>query len=248
MTHVRLFAVVLMLAAAPSLAQKNESDAQGPMIVKQTIDAAGGLDVLSRVQDFKGAGTITYYWTEEIQGPVVVKGKGRSFSRLDASLPGGLRSIILRDGKGYLKQPGDTKLILDPLHVVISPHLALVEALSSASNGVRYVRLVKHHGRLCHDIQVVDYRTGGIGTPVRLKVDYFVDPLTFLIAGMRESVPGTPPLARQWHEVDFDDYRRVDGALIPFSITERVHEQRLSSIMLTEFVLNANITTDDFEP
>jgi hypothetical protein len=237
-----------MLAAAPSLAQKSESDAQGLMIVKQTIDAVGGLDLLSSVRDFKGAGTITYHWAEEVQGTVEMKGKGRSSFRLDASLPSGVRSTIVHGGRGFLKQPDNITFIPDPSHMVVSPHLALLEALRARSSSVQYVGLVKHHGRLRHDIRVSETRLGIIGPFDRLKVDYFIDPKTFLIVGMREPMPRTPLLARQWHEFDFDDYRRIGGALIPFSIKETVHEQLLLSITLTDFVLNANITTDDFEP
>jgi len=246
MTYSQIVVVIAaFLIPAQLTAQTTERDQLALMIVTKTLNAAGGINLLRGIRDFTGKGTITYYWDSEVRGAVTVKGCGRTRFRLDASLPDGMQSRILNNGTGFVKErDGTIRAVPFPTQLIVFPYTELLDALKESPTSIIYVGLVKHHGRLSHHIRVGHQRGSNMSRPPAnsSSIDYFIDPNTFLVSSRRDSA------ANQSHEIDFGDYRSVDGILAPFSITEKVHGQRLLTINLSEFLLNTNIAVDDFEP
>lgn len=84
------------LAFLSSLAlgqQARRRDVQALDILTRSLSGAGDL---GSVQDFSDTGMITYYWAgEAVQGPVTVHGKGLSKFRMDSSVSGAPRSLVM---------------------------------------------------------------------------------------------------------------------------------------------------------
>ena len=253
MTYSQAVVVIVALLIPVQLsAQANERDQRALMILTQTINAAGGVDLLNGIHDFTGTGTITYYWDEEVHGTVTVKGSGTTRFRLDASLSGGMKSTVIKNGTGFLKErDGTISVVPFGPHLIVLPYAELVDALNEPAIGVTYIGLVKHHGRFSHHIQVRHERVPRSGrAPANgPKTDYYIDPYTFLISNVVEAAaPGASSLVHNSQETELADYHLVAGILAPFSITKRAHGQRLLSMNLTEFLFNQNVANDDFKP
>ncbi|MGH9470812.1 MAG: hypothetical protein ACRD1N_10795 [Terriglobia bacterium] len=96
------------------------SDAPAEAALAQSLQAAGGAQVLETVQDFTATGQITYYWAgKAVQGSVTLRGRGIDQFRLDAVLPQGTRSWAVSHGAGTLEKPDGTKSSI-PGHNAIS--------------------------------------------------------------------------------------------------------------------------------
>jgi outer membrane lipoprotein-sorting protein len=49
------------------------------------------------------------------------------------------------------------------------------------------------------------------------------------------------------HEVQFSDYRLVNGVLAPFSITEKNSHQRTSTVQIDHMTFNQGLQDSDFQ-
>ena len=49
-------------------------------------------------------------------------------------------------------------------------------------------------------------------------------------------------------EVQFSDYRQVNGILLPFAVTTLIAGQSASAIQLNQVTFNNNLTDSDFRP
>jgi len=98
-----------LAAQQTATSQTVQKDPQALSVLTQALNAAGGSAALSPIQDFKGTGTITYYWGgEEVNASVTVKGRGTGQFRLDATLPDGVRSWAVNNGTGFVRNPDGT--------------------------------------------------------------------------------------------------------------------------------------------
>ncbi|MGH9325354.1 MAG: hypothetical protein ACRD2B_01490, partial [Terriglobia bacterium] len=86
------------------------SDAQAEAALAQALNAAGGSELLAKLQDFTASGTITYSWAgKAVQGTVTLRGHGLDQFRLDAVLPQGTRSWAVSHGLGTFETPNGTQ-------------------------------------------------------------------------------------------------------------------------------------------
>jgi len=81
---------VTFLILIPVAAQPPQRDPQAMAILTQCLNAGGGAQTLAAIQDFTALGAITYSWAgQQVEGSVIVRGRGPGQFRLDAALPGG---------------------------------------------------------------------------------------------------------------------------------------------------------------
>ncbi len=236
--------------------QTVQRDQQALMILKQALKAAGGVDLLNSIQDFTGNGTITYFWDDQVNGNVTVRGRGTAQFRIDATLPGGERTVTVNKGVGSVTETdGTVRSIPHPsalkLGSMTFPYMPLLLATQDVSMSITYVGLVDHGGQQAQDIRIQKIYSATEdpqGDRSRLTSrDVFLDPNTSLVIGISDVIdPASGDSQGVRHEVLFSDYRTVNGMAIPFSITETVREQALFTMQLTQISFNSGLTDADF--
>jgi hypothetical protein len=234
-------------------------DSQALAILAQTANAAGGANTIAAIQDFVGTGLITYFSADqEVQGSVTVKGMGANSFRLDASLPSGTRSWAVDAEQGFIKEEDGTIRSLSPgnaltLAAFTFPYLKIISALSDSSVTVQNLGLVQLNGRAAYQVQTqknFPIATDPGSELSRLSAQtLFIDSLTFQIIEVRDFIEDANRSTDSYaHEMDFSDYREVDGLLLPFSITETIGSQQTLAIQFSSFAFNSGLTDGDFQP
>jgi hypothetical protein len=69
----------------------------------------------------------------------------------------------------------------------------------------------------------------------------FIDTSTFQIVAFRETVPRSPT-----HEVDYDNYKSVNGVLVPFAISESYGGQVVATIQINQITFNSGLVPSVF--
>jgi outer membrane lipoprotein-sorting protein len=263
--NVLTFLLVLPLAGQPStiqqttLAQSNNpqpaQDAQALAILNQSIAAAGSAATLSAIQDFSASGTITYYWDPAINGSATVQGRGPGQFRIDATLPDGLRTVIVSNGTGSITETNGsvrslTYQVAINLGSMTFPYTTLIAALQDTSVKITYLGLVDHAGSQFHDIKVQKIYPSNVdpnGSQSTLSArDFFVDPNTLLVASVMNIAGQDADGNNISREVLFANYQTVGGVAVPFQITERIHDQSMVTLQLTQIGFNAGLSDSTF--
>ena len=258
------FSLALLLNSAPLLSQQPsptaQRDPQATTVINLALNAAGGIAALSQIQDYTGSGTIVYSWADsQVQGSVTVKGRGLAQFRLDATLPAGVRSFIVSNGTGSLRELDGTTTPIPYYQAVnfgssvVFPLVHLLAALLNTSTNITYQGLVTRAGHQVHDIRVQGLSapaatTAGVQANIPAQ-DFFIDSSTFqLISTLGKAYPKDGSLSAAPAEVQFSDYRQVNGILLPFAVTTLIAGQSASAIQLNQVTFNNNLTDSDFRP
>jgi hypothetical protein len=226
-----------------------QRDPQALAILAQVMNAAGGETTLSAINDFTASGVIVYYWpVEGAQGPVTVCGKGLSRFRVDATLPTGVRSWAVNDGSGSTNETDGTVTLI-PYHNATNlgsltfPLAHVLAALRDSGTNIRYLGLVTVDGRQAHQVRVEPFATEGDPGNMISKLnakDFFIDSATYQIASMRHMMhPDGNSTIDYPHEIEFSDYRAIDGLLVPFSMMEKIGGNRAWTIQLVQVTFNS---------
>ena len=230
-------------------------DTQALEILNQTISAAGGAASLSAVQDFSASGTITYYWDSPVSGNATVQGRGPGQFRIDATLQDGIRTVIANNGTGSVTGT-DGSVTVIPYAAAINlgsmtfPYSSLVAAVQTSSFKITYVGLVDHQGSQLHDVRVQKTYPSNddpTGSQSALSVrDYLIDPNSFLIVSVLNIVDQGTDGNSISREVVFANYQTVNGLAVPFQITEKIHDQTMVLLQLTQINFNTGLTDASF--
>lgn len=225
-------------------------------IVTEAVNAAGGPSIAS-LKDFKASGQITYFWAgQEVKGDAEILAKGASQFRLDANLPEGSRLFVVDNGKGSLKHPSG-QLEAVPAHNTLNvgtmmvPIIQLAAALHDDTMQISYVGQETKEGHEVHHIRLQQIFGNSVDDPrSRLtKRDFFIDTKTFEIVSTMEMRHPTYQSGVDYpHEMQFSDYRAVDGLSIPFSINEVTSGQRTFTVHLNSFSVNQGLGDEHFRP
>src|SRR2546426_8660708 len=258
------FSLALLLNSTPLLSQQPsptaQRDPQATTVINLALNAAGGIAALSQIQDYTGSGTIVYSWADsQVQGSVTVKGRGLAQFRLDATLPAGVRSFIVSNGTGSLRELDGTTTPIPYYQAVnfgssvVFPLVHLLAALLNTSTNITYQGLVTRAGHQVHDIRVQGLSapaatTAGVQANIPAQ-DFFIDSSTFqVISTLGKAYPKDGSLSAAPAEVQFSDYRQVNGILLPFAVTTLIAGQSASAIQLNQVTFNNNLTDSDFRP
>ncbi len=130
--------------------------------------------------------------------------------------------------------------------------LRLIESLQDTSKSLAYLGLIQRAGRQAHRIRVQQNFDSG-ADPGRLlsklsAKDFFVDAADFQLLYTQDMVHPLKSSTEDYlREVQFSDYRLVNGKLIPFSITEVIAGQQTWTIHLSQIAFNQGLTDLDFQ-
>jgi hypothetical protein len=246
-----------LAAQQTTTSQTVQKDPQAVSVLTQALNAAGGPAALSPIQDFKGTGTITYYWGgEEVNASVTVKGRGTGQFRLDANLPDGVRSWAVNNGTGFLKNTDGTVKVAGYDNSVnfgslTFPYAYMVTLLQDSSMSISYVGLeTAKNGNKVQHIQIHKVFTpdpGGMFGKLTTR-DFFIDPATFQVVSTLDMVhPKNASNVNIPHEMQFSNYQRVNGVFVPFTVTEFTAGQRTFTLQLSEISFNDGLQDVDFQ-
>jgi len=259
-----LFVVAFLLSLYSAQAQQTSApttptrDPQAITILTQCLQAAGGTQAISAIQDFTGTGTITYNWANQnVAGSVTVKGRGTGQFRLDADLPNGKLSWAVSKGDGFYQElDGRTRHIFFQNAVnfgsLTFPYVAIAASLSDTSTSVSYIGVNVQNGQKTYDIRMQqNFSTDRDPTGILSKLtkrDFFIDATTFQVVSISDMVhPEKITTIDIPHEMQFSDYQTVNGVVVPFSISELADGQHTYTIQLSQITFNTGLQDSDFQ-
>lgn len=257
-----LFVLSLLVPATTIHAQQSSTtaphDTQAVNTLVQCLTAAGGVQAISAIQDFTGAGNITYFWAgQQVTGPVTVRGLGVPYFRLDAQLPQGTRSWLVTGLQGTTKSADGSTIPISYANVVnmgslTVPYLAIATALSDSSISISTVGTTTVDGRqgliirTQRTFSATDDPTGDLAK-LNTK-NYVIDAQTFAILETQDTFWSEDgrmlPTKR---EMVFSNFKAVNGISVPFSIVEKLGGQQTWSLQFDSVTFNSGITADVFQ-
>lgn len=258
-----LFAFSALVLIAPIQAQQSPPsttptrDPQALTILTQCLQAAGGTQAIAAIQDFTATGRITYNWANQpVQGSVTVRGRGTGQFRLDANLADGNLSWAVNNGIGlYKKLDGSTTHIFFPNAVnfgsLTFPYAYIAASLADPSTNISYIGIDTKNGKKTYDIRLQqtfssERDPNGVLSKLTQR-DFFIDTGTFQIVRTADMVhPEKVATIDIPHEMDFSDYRSVNGVMVPFSIGEMTVGQHTYTIQLDQVHFNTGLQDSDF--
>lgn len=256
--------VILTFPALGQQASNNgappvQRDPQGLDVLSQVINAAGGLQVLSTIHDFTATGSISYNWGDRpVEGSALLKSRGLSEFRMDATLPDGMHSWVVTSKTAVEKRPDGSKTLLpSPLRIKPAtftfPVGQLLAALQDASWSISYIGLVTHNGRTEYEVSVRKVLPANVDPSGfrsnATKADFFIDTKTYTVLSIEDRAYSRDGTAADCpHEIQFSNYQQVNGILVPFTITELIGGSQTVAIQLNQIVFGSGLTDSDFAP
>jgi hypothetical protein len=233
-------------------------DTQAIAVLTQSVNAAGGMSAIAGVQDYTATGSVTYYWAgEEVPGTVAVKSRGATQFRVDATMTAGVRSWAVSNGAGFLVNTDGTNSSIPATNTLnlgnmTLPVVYLAASLQDANIGIAYVGLETKNGNTVHHIQlqkVFAPTVDPLGNLSRLtRRDVFIDSTSLQVLSTLDMFhPENQSAIDYPHEVQFSDFRLVNGILAPFSIVEFSSRQCTFVIQLSQINFNTGLQDLDFQ-
>lgn len=247
---------LLATAQQSSSSSAQPKDPQAITILNDVISAGGGAQAIGSLQDFTAKGTITFNYANSVASPVTIKGRGLTQFRLDASLPEGMFSWAVTNGSGFRREAtGETANI--PYHNAINlgvltlPYAKMNAALSDSNIQVTYIGLQSIQGQQFYQIRISSHAgpTDPSGKLQTLQTaDYFVDPASYHLLAIQDHTHPVQTFTKDvTHAVYFSDFRTISGILVPFSIVEKINDQKVWSTQLSDITFNGGLTDTDFK-
>jgi hypothetical protein len=246
------------LGSAPQLPSVvAASDVQAVAVLSKVLSAAGGSQALGPIQDFTASGQITYSWAgQPVQGSVSLRGRGLEQFRMDAALPEGTRSWAVSHGIGKLNKADGTNEAI-PGHNAINlgsltfPYLWLAMAAGDPHTTVSTVGTAQVDGVNAIQIRVQRHYAASFdphGTIAQLTTrDFFIDPVSSMILKVELMTHPLKTFSISLPEdLYFSNYQRVNGVMVPFSISDTVNGQQTWSIQLSSIQFNSGLSDSDF--
>jgi hypothetical protein len=235
-------------------------DAQAISILNQVLTAGGGAQAIVAVSDYTATGNIV---TGDDKGTVTLRGLHGWEFRMDISDSTGSHSTGVHQGKLFTKaidgkvdipqHHSNTDQFALPVWTPLYPagyafqSAFVAHVVGGKALGVSMVGTSEINGHSVYDIRIstgpftTESQPGSKNLPTRPSRDLFIDTSTFQIVAFRETVPRSPT-----HEVDYDNYRPVNGVLMPFTIAESYGGQTVATIQIDQITFNSGLALSAF--
>jgi hypothetical protein len=234
-----------------------QRDAQSISILARVVGAGGGVEAVAAIRDLTETGEITFYWGDGVKGPVTIHAIGGRRFRMDAELPQGKTTWIVKDGFGSKKED-DKPVPLSNLQAINLGNLTFpigqaAAALEDSATEVSLVDTEKREGRSVYRLHLKGQLglVSKSGPRASVAKDLIVDASNFEILGVEDMPFGVglrngqkvhvPP-----RQIEYGDFRIVDGVRVPFSIHIKLLGQSTLSIRLSEVSPNSGLNDEDF--
>jgi hypothetical protein len=250
-------AALPLVLPAQQIAKSAKREAQAIEILTRTVNAAGGRESLSAVRDVTESGEITLHWSEDVKGPVAIRMLGGNHFRLEADLPQGKTVWVVKDGLGSKNESEKVVPIFRDnamnLGNLTYPIGHVTAALADTATDVSFVGIERREGRTVYRLRIKG-KLGLVadGSPAAVVKDLIVDALSFEILSVEDYPfqtykPGRRSRDAAPREVDFADFRTVNGVRMPFSVSTKLQGQPALSIRISEAAFNNNLSATDFQ-
>lgn len=229
-------------------------DPQGLAVVQQALLASNA----ASVRDLTASGTITYYWgSSEVQGSAQVVALGADKFRIDALIPGGMRSWWVGGGSGQLRDtngkinriPYDNALNLGALTF---PLLRLSSLAQNTGLALKYLgkQTVDNADQLHLAIEgsTEKKQKSDAFSQELQNADFFIDSSSSRVVRIEDQThPVGRPDLNLPHALVYSDYRKVNGVDVPFSISEYIGKARTWTLQLSQVSFNSGVSDSDFQ-
>jgi hypothetical protein len=245
-----VLAILLFLPRLVAAHNPPERDVQGIQALTQSVTAAGGVQTVSGIQDFTATGNITFNWPQgQGQGTATAYGKGLGEFRMDSSV-GGTVSFVVNSSGGQFVDINSNVTPVPSYNLMTTgsltvPAVRIAEALNDTTVGVIYVGQVTWNNAPAiqvHMTQAVDPSLSSVpGLSTLGAFDVFLDPTSYQIVGLSESIwQGTfaQPIN---HVVQFSSYSIFDNITIPTAVSETVNGGQTWSLTVTGIQFNTGL-------
>jgi hypothetical protein len=236
-------------------------DPQAVSVLNQAVAVAGGATAIAAVSDYTAMGNITYHWTQDVQGSLTVQARWPGDVRVDASLPTGVRSRVISDGRtgtktesgaisqyppSYTLPSSDAYAYQPPMFpaTLVLPELQLAAVLRSSRFNLFYKGIVQLNGQPVHDVQAQLIPPVVGQTDIMAEyhtMDFFIDTSTYQLIVTQDSVP-----KHIVHRLQYSNYTAVNGLLVPFAVAEQTGCQQTWHMQLTQINFNTGLQDPAF--
>src|SRR6266480_3508781 len=160
-----ILSFALIFGSSPRLnsqqsAETPQRDPFAIQVLSQCLNAAGGMQPLSGVQDYTATGVVTYFWAGgPDHGSATVRGRGDGQFRFDANLPKGQRFWTVSKSVGSVKEIDGTLRSIpyhNALHLgsLTFPFPKVLAALQDSSWTISYMGVAEVSGHQAHRIGI----------------------------------------------------------------------------------------------
>ncbi len=231
-------------------------DPQALSLVNQALQATSGGTIA--LNDVTLQGTVNYTAGSDFQsGTVVLEARGNGMSRVTLSLDGGQRQEVRNGPAGYwVDAEGQQHLMAVhncwPDAPWFFPALSLQALSSDAQVSIVYGGLEARDGVQLYHLRL--YRTVP-GQDVQITsdiqrlsiVDLYLDPASYMPLILAFKAHPDDDLNIDIPvEIQFGDYRQVNGVRVPFHIQKSLQGNLLLDIRVSGAVLNSGLPESDF--
>jgi hypothetical protein len=257
----RLAVALVLLTALRAVAQNPASDPQAVSLAQQSIAALTGGNPISDVTLNANVTATAASGNETGTGTLQAKGVGES--RIDLTLPSGMRTEIRNDGGGTNPQGesavnGGNYQLWAQHNCWISaswffPALSVLASTSDPTVIFSYVGMEKRNGSSVQHIQSYRYivdpsRSATTALTQRLSTtDFYLDASSLLPIAITFNTHPTDNDGMDLRaEIEFFKYQLVNGVLVPFRIQQTVFGSLILDVTVKGVALNSGISDSVF--
>ena len=264
MFPLRLSALVLLCSSlltnafAQQITASTDPPARDPQaiaVISRSLSAMGAA-AIHQGQTVVVSGTITLQGSPSKAFPIIITSRGNSQIRTELTTDKGVRVTVISNGHGIIRQPdGSVRYLLDDN--LISTRVEHLPQLSILSEFLRSDMALKYIGTSALEGAQVDVIDASLisGTTSaeaarsqeRTRTLFFFNSTTGLPASVqRSNFAENSPEQSQVTETRFDDYRNLNGVMVPFRQRTFLDGTPLMLLQLNSADLNATATDAEF--
>lgn len=230
-------------------------DAQATAVISRSLSAMGSA-AIHQGQTVLVSGAITLQGSATKTFPIVMTSRGNSQIRSELTTDKGVRVTIISGGHGIIRQPdGSTRYLLDDN--LVSNRVEHLPQLSFLSEFTRSDMALKYLGSSTLEgsqIEVIEASLVSGTTPAetarsqeRTRTLFSFNSTTGLLAAVQRShFAENSPEQSQVTETRFDDYRNVNGVMVPFRQRTFIDGTLLILLQINSVDLSATATDAEF--
>jgi zinc protease len=229
-------------AYADGRGQAVQREDGGRALVREVVDAKGGLDRLKAIRTVVAEASTTFRMEQgELQSETKTYVVYPDRFRVDATIAGADIVQVYNAGEAWMREPGGVRDAPPPMaaEFAASVRRDMIPMLIGVLDGRLRARLLPAEDREGGSLRVVEV-TGADMSPVRLYID-----AKGLIARQAFSAAGPEGRTIQAEEV-FSDYRAVEGVQVPFTAEVLRNGQPILTRILTNVEFNTDVSDSLF--
>lgn len=229
-------------------------------VLRRVVNTAGGAQALAAVHDITESGEVTFHWSDEVNGAIVIRLLGGNHFRMEADTADGKRTWTVKDGVGWVREADGVVRSLSyenslNLGNLTFPVGQVSAAMRDSETDISLVGIETIAGRPVYRLRMkgqLGLHNPKTGPDASIAKDLLIDAANFDIISVEDRPFQTYESGGQVSDkpsraIEFSDFRNVNGVRMPFLITTRLMRQKTLTIHLTNVAFNNNLGEQDFE-